>query len=215
MPPDGSNKRAALSKASLEGPSGNLNSRASYGMPSPDSARTSLLCRDSSRRLPRAAMRDFLQEIARLILDGRSVVCLLTTDAELRRLNLQFRGLDQPTDVLSFPAGDSVHENDTAGEIAISLDRASAQAAEQGHGLLDETRILMLHGVLHLAGMDHETDSGEMAEAEIRWRRRLDLPLGLIERSRQPGSRGIRKSRSQGTRARALPDRSLPDGTRA
>src|SRR5690349_10109070 len=55
---------------------------------------------------------------------------------------------------------------------------------EHGHSLADELRILMLHGALHLAGMDHESDSGEMARAESRWRRRLGLPDGLIERSR-------------------------------
>jgi len=68
------------------------------------------------------------------------------------------------------------------GEIAISLDRAAAQAAEHGHSIDEEVRILMLHGALHLTGMDHETDAGEMARAETRWRKRLGLPCGLIER---------------------------------
>jgi len=57
------------------------------------------------------------------------------------------------------------------------------QAAQHGHSLADELRILMLHGALHLAGMDHETDRGEMAQAEVRWRKRLGLPDGLIERA--------------------------------
>jgi probable rRNA maturation factor len=149
--------------------------------------------RDPRRLVRRAELRDFLEEIARRILRGRSVVCLLTGDDDLRRLNRQFRGLNYATDVLSFPPDTA----STAGEIAISLDRASAQAAEHGHSLADEIRILMLHGVLHLAGMDHESDSGEMAEAEIRWRRRLGLPTGLIERANQPrpgagASRGTR-----------------------
>ena len=69
------------------------------------------------------------------------------------------------------------------GEIAISIDRAAAQAKECGHSLADELRILMLHGALHLAGMDHESDSGEMARAEGRWRKKLGLPDGLIERA--------------------------------
>jgi probable rRNA maturation factor len=69
------------------------------------------------------------------------------------------------------------------GELAISLDRARAQAAEHGHSLDDELRILMLHGALHLAGFDHEHDHGEMARAESRWRKRLGLPNGLIQRT--------------------------------
>ena len=67
--------------------------------------------------------------------------------------------------------------------MAISLDRASAQAKELGHSLDEELRILMLHGALHLCGMDHETDSGEMRRAETRWRKRFGLALGLIERA--------------------------------
>ena len=108
---------------------------------------------------------------------GREIACLITGDPELRRLNRRFRGANYATDVLSFPS-------ETGGEIAISLDRAAAQAAEQGHTIDEELRILMLHGALHLAGMDHETDSGEMAAAEARWRKRLGLPCGLIERVR-------------------------------
>ncbi len=91
---------------------------------------------------------------------GRGVIWLLTGDGEVRRLNRLVRGADYATVVLSFPS-------DTGGEIAISLDRAPARRRQYGHSLADEIRILMLHGVLHLAGMDHETDSGGMAEAEI------------------------------------------------
>ena len=133
-----------------------------------------LLFRHSARRLPRRELREFFQRIAR----GRNVTCLITDDRELRRLNRRFRGADHATDVLSFP-------DEGGGEIAISLDRAAAQAAEHGHSLADEIRILMLHGVLHLAGMDHENDSGAMERAEIRWRKRLKLPTGLIERAKK------------------------------
>lgn len=63
------------------------------------------------------------------------------------------------------------------------FDRAAEQAAGMGHSVEEELRILMLHGLLHLSGMDHETDSGEMAKAEARWRKKLKLPLGLIERA--------------------------------
>ena len=69
-----------------------------------------------------------------------------------------------------------------AGDLAISLDTAARQALQQGHDLRDEIRILLLHGVLHLAGEDHESDRGEMAEHEAKLRRKLRLPTGLIER---------------------------------
>lgn len=107
---------------------------------------------------------------------------MIADDAEIRRLNRKYRAKDQATDVLSFPAA---VQNGLAGDIAISIDRARTQAAERGHSLADELRILMLHGALHLAGMDHESDSGEMARAEARWRKRLGLPHGLIERTQR------------------------------
>ncbi len=109
-------------------------------------------------------------------------MCLIADDRELRRLNRQFLGKDYPTDVLSFPAerGEA-----SLGQLAISEDRAREQAARFGHTVETEIQILMLHGLLHLLGMDHEADRGRMARAETRWRRKLELPGGLIERVRQ------------------------------
>jgi probable rRNA maturation factor len=135
--------------------------------------------RPSSRRIPRRALQAFLSDLAQNAGHGRPITCLITTDRHLRELNRRFRRQDHPTDVLSFPSS-----NGGPGELAISLDRAMQQAAEFGHPLDQELRILMLHGVLHLAGMDHETDSGQMARAESRWRKRLGLPPALTERSR-------------------------------
>ena len=126
-------------------------------------------------------MRDFLTNTAGRIAPERAVTCLITTDRELRGLNRRFRRKDRSTDVLSFP---SLLKGEL-GEIAISLDRASEQARSLGHGVEEELRILMLHGILHLNGMDHETDAGDMARAERRWRKRLGLPAGLIERGTQ------------------------------
>ena len=137
-----------------------------------------LLFRYPSKRLRLLELRAFLEDVTRRIARKRNITCLIADDRELRRLNRKFRNQNYATDVLSFPSDDG-------GEIAISLDRAAAQAEEYGHALADEIRILMLHGVLHLTGMDHETDSGEMAKAEMRWRRRLGLPCGLIERARK------------------------------
>ena len=68
--------------------------------------------------------------------------------------------------------------------MAISMERAAAQALAFGHTCLDEIRILMLHGVLHLIGLDHENDCGEMAKAERQWRSEFELPKTLIARSR-------------------------------
>lgn len=138
----------------------------------------SFLFHHRTRSVRRGPLRDFLCEIAGRIIRGRSITCLVTTDRELRALNRKFRGKDCATDVLSFPS-----INGDAGEIAISFDRAAEQAAAHGHSTDDELRILMLHGALHLAGMDHETDSGQMARAEKRWRKRLGLPPGLTERA--------------------------------
>jgi len=132
-----------------------------------------LLFRHSSRRVRRTPLRDFLTDLSKRLRKGSPVTCLITTDTELRRLNKQFRGKNYATDVLSFPPDD----------IAISLDRAAAQSRELGHSLDAELRILMLHGLLHLCGMDHENDAGQMRRAEIRWRKKLGLPSGLIERA--------------------------------
>jgi probable rRNA maturation factor len=123
------------------------------------------------------ALQRFARRLQRDVAKGGRFDCLVTGDAELRKLNFQFRGKDYATDVLSFP-GDAGH----LGDLAISAVRARAQARQFGHTTEDEIRILMLHGVLHLLGMDHESDSGRMARAERRWRRELGLPNGLIER---------------------------------
>jgi probable rRNA maturation factor len=135
------------------------------------------------RRVPARLRRRPLQRFARLLRDQvagrRAFTCLIADDRELRRLNRRFRGKDYPTDVLSFP------ETDSLGELAVSWQRADRQARAFGHSLEQEIRLLMLHGVLHLRGMDHETDGGRMAGAETRWRTRLGLPGGLIARARR------------------------------
>jgi probable rRNA maturation factor len=108
---------------------------------------------------------------------------LLTSDATLRRLNKTFRGKNKSTDVLSFPAAEN--DQDIAGDLAISLETATRQAAAYGHSLRDEVRTLILHGLLHLSGLDHETDHGEMAAREAALRHELRLPTTLIERVTQ------------------------------
>ena len=123
--------------------------------------------------------------------------CLITGDREMQRLNRDFLGHDYTTDVLSFPSGGvvgqalpPVEEFNDLGEIAISLERAKAQAKEFGHTYCDEVCVLMLHGFLHLTGLDHDRDRGSMARAERKWRMVLGLPPTLIARSRSaPGGR--------------------------
>lgn len=122
----------------------------------------------------------FARALALRVAGGRSFTCLITSDRELHRLNRTFLAHDYPTDVLSFPAGDA---SASLGEMAISIDRAEAQALALGHPRIDEVRILMLHGLLHLAGMDHERDSGRMARAEQKWRARFKLPEPLTARA--------------------------------
>ena len=126
------------------------------------------------------ALGQFVHVLCRRVAGLRPFVCLLADDAHLRRLNLSFLGNDYPTDVLAFPA---VGDSNELGEIAISMERAATQAAEFGHTCLDEVRILMLHGVLHLIGLDHETGDGKMAREEKRWRAEFSLPETLIARA--------------------------------
>jgi probable rRNA maturation factor len=133
------------------------------------------LARDFSRRQARL----FAKRLESEVTGGRPFTCLITHDAELRRLNRDFRSKDDSTDVLSFPSGQALG---FLGDIAISFERARRQAAEYGHRIGQEIEILMLHGVLHLLGMDHEKDRGQMARAENRWRARFGLPRGLIHR---------------------------------
>jgi probable rRNA maturation factor len=130
-----------------------------------------------------------------------SVTVLVTSSRELRRLNQRFRGKDTPTDVLSFPALRLAAKR-FAGDVAISADIASQNARRLGHSPAEEIKILALHGVLHLAGYDHETDNGAMARREERLRRQLRLPVGLIERNSAPKilKRTVRRERPQSSR---------------
>lgn len=133
-------------------------------------------------RLPTArTLARFLGEAQAAVKLRGQVTILLTTDTAIRRLNQQFRGKNKTTDVLSFPA-EGVGAEGLAGDLAISVPAALRQAGEQGHALRVEIKVLILHGLLHLAGYDHETDTGRMAKREKLLRARLRLPQGLIER---------------------------------
>lgn len=144
-------------------------------------AESILLYLRTPRSLERKALSAFAKQLQELVAGGREFHCLLTDDKELLRLNRDFLSHDYPTDVLSFP---STEEDPALGEMAISIDRAREQAENLGHALQTEVQILMLHGLLHLLGMDHETDRGTMRRAETKWRKKFGLPSGLIERAR-------------------------------
>jgi probable rRNA maturation factor len=95
------------------------------------------------------------------------------SDRKIRELNRQFRGVDKATDVLSFPSGGP--DESELGDIAVSVDTAATQAKENGLKLDVEIAQLILHGLLHLSGYDHETDNGEMNRLELRLRKKLAI----------------------------------------
>jgi len=158
--------------------------------------------------LSRSTLERFILRARRAVRLRRRVNVLITSSAELRLLNRQFLGKDKSTDVLSFPSppAGSRRSPPIAGEIAISADIARQNALRLDHSLADEIKILALHGVLHLAGFDHERDHGEMARKESRLRRQLKLETGLIERTGRL-SHGLRishdrRERTPGARRR-------------
>ena len=115
------------------------------------------------------------------------VAVQLISDADMKRLNWKFRRKRGTTDVLSFPASPQEGATDGSGrhaggkgyrgDIAISPERARRNAEREQRTLAEELRILVLHGMIHLAGYDHETDQGEMQTLEMTLRRRLGLPV--------------------------------------
>jgi probable rRNA maturation factor len=110
--------------------------------------------------------------------DGASVTVAFVSDRAMRELNRRWRGKGGTTDVLSFPAGQDEFEKVEGlrlGDVVISVERAARQAGEHGLSFEDEVAQLILHGLLHLCGYDHETDKGEMNALELRLRRRLGI----------------------------------------
>ncbi len=108
----------------------------------------------------------WLQEmVGALARDAQTLAVRLTGDEELHKLNREFRNVDRTTDILSFP-GRETPEGRHLGDIVISIPTVRLQAAERGHQLLRELKILLLHGVIHCLGYDHESDAGEMDRLE-------------------------------------------------
>ena len=146
-------------------------------MPS-SNASSSVLFSTRRPRRGRRELKDFAGLLRRDVTGGEPFTCWIGDDEHLRQLNRRFLKKDRATDVLSFPSS----ERESLGDVAIAAGQAAEQARTLGHTLVEEIKVLMLHGVLHLAGYDHETDSGRMRRRETRLRRKYGLPVGLIER---------------------------------
>ena len=116
------------------------------------------------------------QALAAICDESADATIAFVSDRQIKDLNRRFRGIDKATDVLSFPAGDETSDATTnLGDIAISLERATIQAKENKMTLEGEIAQLILHGLLHLCGYDHETDKGEMNRLELRLREKLKI----------------------------------------
>ena len=159
-----------------------------------------VLLRKPVAGLSEVALLKFVAHARRAARLRGAVNVLVTGSRELRALNNRFRGKDKPTDVLSFPPALGLAPG-FAGDVAISADIAAQNARRLGHSAAQEIKILVLHGVLHLAGYDHERDDGEMARREQRLRRWLSLPVGLMERNTAVEAKSLaRRGRGENSR---------------
>ena len=150
-----------------------------------------------SKDVSASALSSFLRRARKAAGLAGEINVLITANQHMRRLNRQFRHKDKPTDVLSFPAYQAdISQEKYAGDLAISIEIARQSARKLGHSLQDEIKILMLHGILHLAGYDHESDNGKMAKLEEGLRLKLGLPATLISRSQIKVPRINRNGRS-------------------
>ena len=164
-----------------------------------------VILRKRVAELSEVALARFVRRASRAAALRGAVNVLVTSSRELRALNYRFRGKDKPTDVLSFPLVLGLAPG-FAGDVAISADIAAQNARRLGHSAAQEIKILVLHGLLHLAGYDHEHDRGEMAGKEQRLRRSLDLPSGLIERNgEQSAGRNSTRRNAEGLPSAARP----------
>ena len=133
--------------------------------------------RQRRRKLNAKQWREFGEKALQAIGgDNESAAIVFVGDEAIKKLNRQFRGRNYAADVLSFPSKAEAFENQTdLGEVVISVQRAMAQAKEHRLSFTCEVKQLILHGLLHLCGYDHETDRGEMNRLELRLRKRLGI----------------------------------------
>jgi len=122
-------------------------------------------------RFPRREIAEFARKVLRHVEhDARELSIAFVDDDAMRELNRRFRRKNKTTDVLTFPG-----DGPFLGDIVISLDQARRQAADEKHSLATEVRYLILHGILHALGYDHETDDGEMTALEVKVRPMVGL----------------------------------------
>jgi probable rRNA maturation factor len=134
--------------------------------------------RQRARKINAKEWREFAEEALRAIGAERDATIVLVGDEAIRKLNRQFRGRNCATDVLSFPSAAEAFEVDRQnelGEVVISVPRATSQARSNGLSFSEEMKQLILHGLLHLSGYDHETDKGRMNRLELRLRKTLRI----------------------------------------
>ena len=136
---------------------------------------------NQQRKIPleRAGFELFTDTLLRSVPEaaGRDLSIVFISDRRMKELNKFFRGKDSTTDVLSFPHEPDEFDTDAEnlGDIVISAEQAQKQAEENGLTLENEIKQLILHGLLHLCGYDHETDSGEMNARELELRETLKI----------------------------------------
>ncbi len=125
-----------------------------------------------------------LEEIAKIakFITDKEFELIVVDNKTIQELNKEYRNIDKPTDVLSFPL-DVACEHMPIGSIIISADKVIEKADEFGHSKDDEFKLLLIHGLLHLTGYDHETDNGEMREKEEELIKQFNLPESLIVRT--------------------------------
>jgi len=138
-----------------------------------------IINRQRQRKIITKLWRDFAKRALEVIGSHEpDVTIVFVGDAAIRKLNREFRGKDYATDVLSFPVKAEAFEKEderNLGEVVISLQRANEQAKQNQISFQVEVKQLILHGLLHLSGYDHETDNGEMDRLELRLRKRLGI----------------------------------------
>ena len=122
----------------------------------------------------------FLNAIANLFTD-KEIELIITSNEEIREINLQHRNMDKDTDVLSFPYEDMPMS--PLGSIVVSSEHVELKANEFAHTSSDELALLFIHGLLHILGYDHEVDNGEMREKEKELIGKFNLPKSLIVRT--------------------------------
>jgi len=122
-----------------------------------------------------------LEKIVNILNIKKDIELLIVSNKKIQQINNEFRNINKPTDVLSFPLKDL--PNAPLGSIIISIDKAKSAALSYNHSIEEEVTLLFIHGILHLLGYDHEEDNGEMRQKEEELIKLLNLPKSLIVRT--------------------------------